>query len=152
MHSDPIQLEAVLDAYEAGVKDCFRADPSECPYKSGSVLAQEWLLGLNHPNNRIASNSRLRSMRLRLAQLKGRHTTKQWKALCEEFDYRCVRCGASGQKLERDHIVPIYQKGSDGIENIQPLCKECNCSKSSESINWVELRRERGFVKITIAD
>jgi 5-methylcytosine-specific restriction endonuclease McrA len=47
--------------------------------------------------------------------------------------------------LERDHIVPIYQGGSDAITNIQPLCKRCNCAKGPETTDWAQRRREHGF-------
>ena len=43
--------------------------------------------------------------------------------------FACVRCGASEVRLTKDHVVPISRGGSNAIENIQPLCKACNCSK-----------------------
>ena len=38
------------------------------------------------------------------------------------FDHTCVRCGKSEPevKIVKDHIVPIYQGGSDGLDNLQP--------------------------------
>lgn len=71
------------------------------------------------------------------------HTREQWEALKQEFGHRCVRCGVAGVFLERDHIIPIYQGGSDGIDNIQPLCRSCNSSKGPERFNWAEHRRGR---------
>ena len=92
-------------------------------------------------------NSRIRYLRLKCAREKGQHTNEQWEALKREFNYRCVRCGfgiPGEDVMFKDHIVPIYQGGSDGIENIQPLCGRCNCSKSSETTNWVDIRRMNG--------
>lgn len=86
-----------------------------------------------------------RQERLRLAKEKGRHTHAEWIALCEEFNYRCVRCGDHPAKIEKDHVVPISLGGSDSITNLQPLCKRCNCSKREETKDWSEYRRLYGF-------
>jgi hypothetical protein len=75
----------------------------------------------------------------------GTHTREEWDSLCREFEYRCVKCGREGYHLDRDHIVPVYQGGSDGIDNIQPLCAWCNAGKGPDSTNWVEHRRTRGW-------
>lgn len=42
---------------------------------------------------------------------------------------RCVRCGVEGFNLVQDHITPIYQEGSDGIDNLQPLCAKCTAAR-----------------------
>ena len=86
-----------------------------------------------------------RRERLRAARECGRHTAAEWRALVARFGGRCVRCGREGMRLVRDHIVPIFLGGSDGIENIQPLCDACNCSKGPERTNWKEYRFEHGF-------
>lgn len=92
-----------------------------------------------------APHPRIRSLRMAIAREKGTHTRAEWSALCDEFSGRCVRCGAVGHHLDRDHIIPVYQGGSDGIDNIQPLCARCNSSKGPEKFNWAEFRRENGF-------
>jgi 5-methylcytosine-specific restriction endonuclease McrA len=79
-----------------------------------------------------ASNHQKRSQRLTEARIKGRHTPEEWGAMLHICDNKCVRC-ESNEKIVRDHIVPIYQGGSDGIENIQPLCSKCNSSKGAEA-------------------
>lgn len=73
----------------------------------------------------------LRSQRLTEARRKGTHTPEQWFAL-KQFCGCCVRCGIDDE-LVKDHITPIYQGGSDGIDNIQPLCRKCNASKGPEA-------------------
>jgi 5-methylcytosine-specific restriction endonuclease McrA len=85
----------------------------------------------------------LRSQRLAIARTKGTHTDAQWESLKAFCRHQCVRCGDNSGKLFRDHIKPIYQGGSDGIDNIQPLCPKCNSSKGREAIDfrpegWVE--------------
>jgi 5-methylcytosine-specific restriction endonuclease McrA len=91
----------------------------------------------------------IRSVRLAAARAKARHTDEQWEAVIDEFGNRCVRCGCefSGTlaKPTKDHVVPIYQGGSDGVENLQPLCSDCNSQKGPETFNWADYRRRHGF-------
>ena len=47
--------------------------------------------------------------------------------------YRCVECGATSKEttLEIDHIIPVSRGGTNDIDNLQTLCKECNRAKSN---------------------
>ena len=107
----------------------------------------EWARGVTDgeaQNNH--RNVRLRQMRRLAAKLRGDHTAIEWTELVREFVGRCVRCGAQGERLEKDHITPIYQGGSEHIGNLQPLCKTCNTAKGPENYNWVDHRsRRNGF-------
>lgn len=84
-----------------------------------------------------------RSRRLTLAREKGSHTKAQWDEMKDFFGH-CVICGkAEGEvKICKDHIVPLYQGGSDAITNIQPLCTSCNCAKGPDNhdyrVDWCE--------------
>lgn len=79
--------------------------------------------------------SRLRSERLALARELGRHTDREWIELCQHHGYRCAKCN-SEERLVKDHILPIYAGGSDGINNIQPLCTRCNSSKGPDRTDY----------------
>lgn len=83
---------------------------------------------------RVKKNAELRAERMAEARAKGMHTPSEWAAMLDMCDHACVRCGATGD-LQKDHITPVYQGGSDGINNLQPLCKPCNTSKGPESID-----------------
>ena len=68
--------------------------------------------------------------------LPGSHTPAEWKALCERFDNRCVRCGEK-RPLTRDHVIPVSMPGSsDAIENIQPMCSPCTSMKHCQTIDY----------------
>jgi len=81
-------------------------------------------------------HGKTRSERLSEARKKGAHTASEWSALVSVCGDACLRCGAVDAKLVKDHITPIYQDGSDGIENLQPICASCNSSKGPESIDF----------------
>ena len=80
-------------------------------------------------------NAAKRKLRLRSAREKARHSPKQWLRILVLCGNRCVRCGEAPKdgKLHKDHIRPIYQGGSDGPLNLQPLCRFCNLSKGPEN-------------------
>ena len=47
---------------------------------------------------------------------------------------RCVICGLSGL-TQVDHIIPVAKGGTDYLENLQPLCKQCNMRKGCHKDN-----------------
>lgn len=88
--------------------------------------------GKNRPDHR-----KTRSERLAEARSKGTHTEEEWEAILDICERKCVRCGAVtvGNPV-KDHITPIYKGGSDSIENIQPMCRNCNSAKGSETTDF----------------
>lgn len=47
----------------------------------------------------------------------------------------CFNC-FSTTSLEIDHIVPLSNGGSEEIDNLQILCKSCNCRKGTKTIDY----------------
>lgn len=47
----------------------------------------------------------------------------------ERDGYKCLKCG-SKENLQIDHIISVYKNGKNELENLQTLCKKCNCSKN----------------------
>ena len=74
-----------------------------------------------------------RKARMAFAKIKGTHTSDQWECILKIFDYKCACCGSVviGGRPTKDHIIPISSGGSDGLWNLQPLCRECNSSNIS---------------------
>lgn len=58
----------------------------------------------------------------------GFHTLKEWNELKLKYNNKCAICGLE-KKLTKDHIIPLSKNGTDFIDNIQPLCKNCNSKK-----------------------
>lgn len=63
----------------------------------------------------------------------GSHTLQEWEKLKNSFGNICVFCKQE-KKLTKDHIIPLSKGGTDYIENIQPLCVNCNSKKNNKMI------------------
>ena len=78
----------------------------------------------------VAQNSRARRL-----GVKGQLREDDWVALCEKHNGICLRC--KGKKpLCIDHIMPISRGGTNTIDNVQPLCHECNREKQDKYIDY----------------
>lgn len=125
---------------------------------------QEWYQ--NHVEQKRAYNARYRknnpkrishyngARRARKKGALGEHTIQEWEALKKEFDFRCLCCKKqepfSDQKfiwLTKDHIVPLKNKGTNYISNIQPLCRRCNSKKNDKTIDF-RIQADFGAEKI----
>jgi 5-methylcytosine-specific restriction endonuclease McrA len=93
--------------------------------------------------------SSVRYRRLQAARAKATHRESEWWGLVE-FVNVCPICDEVlfDANLHKDHIIPISAGGSDGIENIQPLCAACNLAKHTQvgdfrPDGWREFLSER---------
>lgn len=79
----------------------------------------------------------------RRAKIKGNggsFTAEEWRALCEKYDNKCLCCGRNDVPLTVDHVIPISKGGSNDIKNCQPLCKQCNSKKHTETIDYRDVK------------
>jgi 5-methylcytosine-specific restriction endonuclease McrA len=76
--------------------------------------------------------------RARLRKANGNFTMSEWNLLKKQYGNRCPACGKEEPKIRLtiDHIIPLSKGGSNFIENIQPLCKNCNSKKYNKVIKF----------------
>lgn len=63
------------------------------------------------------------------------YTHQQWKEAVIYFGGECCYCGRTmrkGERLTKDHLVPISAGGRTIQSNIVPACSSCNSSKGAE--------------------
>lgn len=83
----------------------------------------------------LAHIASIRRARLRGAE--GSHTLEEWEEVKKHHGYRCVYCGTD-ENITKDHIIPLTKGGTDYIDNIQPLCHNCNSSKGNRIESFLD--------------
>lgn len=68
----------------------------------------------------------------------GRFSFREWETLKARYGHICLCCGRQEPevKLTPDHVIPLAHGGSNGIENIQPLCLNYNVRKQARMIDY----------------
>lgn len=84
---------------------------------------------------KIMTNRQRRVMKLGNG---GSHTFDEWNDLKKFYNYMCLCCKKFEPEitLSEDHIIPLSKGGTDNIENIQPLCRQCNSKKFTKTIRY----------------
>lgn len=76
--------------------------------------------------------NRVGQIKVRAKRIKaeGSHTTQEWIDIKAKYGDRCLCCGRHESELksilEEDHVIPLSRGGTNWIDNIQPLCEDCN--------------------------
>jgi hypothetical protein len=68
-------------------------------------------------------------------------TALEIKHIFTKYNYKCHYCGYDnenhnidyGENLHLDHIMPLSKGGLTVVDNIQLLCRTCNCKKSNKT-------------------
>lgn len=65
-------------------------------------------------------------------------TKHQWEDLKAHYGNTCLCCKRCEPdvKLTPDHVVPLVKGGNNSIDNIQPLCLQCNHRKHTKIIDY----------------
>ena len=94
-----------------------------------------WKGGISTYDRKLYLNLRRRSLK---ENAEGTHTFIEWELMKKQYRYICPCCNEKEPeiKLTQDHIIPLSKGGSDYIENIQPLCRNCNSKKHTDTIKY----------------
>lgn len=96
-----------------------------------------WQGGQTKEERSWQKNQRNRVLK-RLKNVGNSHTFEEWETLKAQYNWTCPCCKKREPEvsLTEDHIIPLSKGGSDNIENIQPLCRSCNCKKHTKIIKY----------------
>ncbi len=81
----------------------------------------------------------------RYRALKGHKRIRGWPALRAWFGECCLCCGAI-HRIEADHVIPLAKGGPDILANLQPLCRYCNASTHTQTIDYRDPERLAAFL------
>lgn len=87
---------------------------------------------LANPERVVAKTQKRRAHKLASPE---HYTPEQWQDLVDFYEDTCLCCGKQGQSTV-DHVVALSVGGTNGIDNIQPLCFRCNRLKGVTSIDY----------------
>ncbi len=111
-------------------------------FKKGKVF------GKNNPNWKNGISKTREYIRFYKSRYKfnkknaeGSCTFGEWELLKKQYGFKCPSCGKYEPeiKLTIDHIIPLSKGGSNYIENIQPLCGNCNSKKNTKIIKYINV-------------
>lgn len=94
------------------------------------------------------NSARLREHRRRELEGKATLSLADWTFILDLQDHRCAKCFKRFTEVgrpERDHIISVADGGTLTLNNVQALCRSCNSSKHSKSIDY-RMETQRAFV------
>jgi 5-methylcytosine-specific restriction endonuclease McrA len=99
--------------------------------EKGATYHRKWFL--SHPDTRHLP---VIAYRARKAKASGRGVSKDdWIEILNRYNNKCLACGST-EDITMDHIIPLVKGGAHDPDNIQPLCKSCNCKKLTKIIDY----------------
>jgi 5-methylcytosine-specific restriction endonuclease McrA len=87
------------------------------------------------------ATQKMRNRRALIQGVSGSYTSAEWQDLLNKYQHTCLRCKSHESKVIRqrltpDHVIPLALGGANSIDNIQPLCLSCNCSKGLNTTDY----------------
>jgi predicted restriction endonuclease len=68
--------------------------------------------------------------------IKRKVTEKTKKIIASTQKWKCLHCNSTlDYTYEIDHIIPLYKGGTNDINNLQALCRNCHGRKTYNDLN-----------------
>ena len=89
-----------------------------------------------HPLEVKVNHARRRALE---QNAEGSHTVRELELRYAAFKNLCIYCGRENishgelRKQTEEHMVSLFEGGSNWISNIYPACRSCNCAKKTKS-------------------
>lgn len=107
-----------------------------------SAAAKKWRADNPRKARDILNKSEHKRRTLQAAS-EEHYTLTEIRSLKKRAGGKCALCGVKG-RMTVDHIIPLAKGGSNGIRNIQFLCKPCNSAKQDK--DPIAFSREQGLL------
>lgn len=146
---NPGRAAANLAAWKAANPDAVRRHKRKSYYENAEQKrreSREWRnANLERANARVAAWRKANPERTReLVQAAANRrrtrqrqdadlTLAQWRAILDEFEYRCAYCNVEGVPLQLEHMTPLSRGGRHTASNVVPACQPCNASKHTRT-------------------
>lgn len=66
------------------------------------------------------------------------HSKQDRDSVLAKYGNRCLHCRAMPPEVRivLDHVVPLARGGTNTVDNLQPLCEECNTKKGPTTADF----------------
>jgi 5-methylcytosine-specific restriction endonuclease McrA len=81
----------------------------------------------------------------RLREKQGQDSPTMISKICANSRGRCLCCGTR-LTLTADHVIPLSEGGTHAVDNIQPLCRECNSRKHTLTVDFRRKKNRLRFL------
>ena len=106
-----------------------------CDANYGKNIDYRMLKNVADTNGFDYTNEGIGSVICKLLNTKNKHQRKNLSdsekaELILSFESKCAGCGMKAESFQIDHIKPLASGGSNEMDNLQPLCKDCHKEKT----------------------
>lgn len=133
-YADPEYRAEYRDQQNTHTRKRWHTDPEYRRRKNTQNLASK-KRDHRKPKIRLWSRVRAHHRRELMARAKRPLTTVEWETIRDHYGPKCLCCGQS-RPLTIDHVLPLSLGGPHEAPNIQPLCRQCNIQKYTESTDY----------------